>query len=75
MPLKRKHLDVLRIANLHFKELFHEGEKSDFIAIDNKDIVDTIEFLHDNFPEDRPIIPLKIEEETYWLYIHKENKK
>lgn len=75
MPLKRKHLDALRIANLPFKEIFHEGERSDFITIQNENIVDTIEYLHDNFPEDKPIIPLKIEADHYWLYIHKENNK
>ena len=69
--LKRKHLSALSLASIKYKEAFVEGEHSTFLVIDKENIIDLIEFLHENFPEDRPIIPLQIEKDEYWLYINK----
>lgn len=69
--LKRKHLDALSLASIHYKEAFVEGDTSTFIVVDNENIIDLIEFLHENYPEDKPIIPLKMERDSYWIYINK----
>lgn len=72
--LRRKHLSALSLASLPYQEIFVQGEASTFIVVDNNNIVDVIEFLHDNFPEDKPIIPLKMEKDVYWLYINANEK-
>ena len=70
--LKRKHLSALSLASIKYTEAFVEGEHSTFLVIDKENIIDLIEFLHENFPEDKPIIPLRIEnKDEYWLYINK----
>lgn len=75
MPLKRKHLSSLRLANLPFREEFIVGEHSTFIIINESTVVDTINFLQDNFKEDLPFIPLNFGGNEYWLYINKNDDK
>ena len=69
--LKRKHLNALSLASIPYQEIFVQGESSTFLIIDKDVIVELIEFLHENYPEDKPIIPLKMEKDVYWLFINK----
>ena len=70
MPLKRKHLDVLKIANIPYVEEITK-DIPHFIGVEKNYIVEVIELLHKTYPEDIPIIPLKIDDyDKYLIYIH-----
>ncbi len=72
MPLKRKHLDGLKLASFDFKEEFLHCEVPIFIAVSKDNIVEMIEFLENNFVEDKPYIPVQmIGSNEYWFYINK----
>ena len=75
MPLRNEHLDVLRLANLPFSEEIVDLTGIRFIGIQKENIVETIEYLHKQYPEDIPIIPIKLDGyDKYILYVNNNDK-
>ena len=74
MALKRRHVDALRLGSFDFEELFDGQPVKTFLLFKEQDIVEVVEYLHNNFPEDAyPTIPLKIADSKggskYVLYV------
>lgn len=75
MPLKEKHLDVLKLAAFKFENAFVSGHQGDvlFIKIPENEILDLVKFLEDNFTTDSPFMPLRIDGE-YYMYVNYNDK-
>lgn len=76
MPLKRKHLEAISLANIPYTTEvlpYMSDKEPNFISVEQDHIVEFIELVHQIYPEDKPVIPIKLDNyNKYILYVRDE---